>query len=145
MHDSLRLTTRITFMHRVIGGGMDYRIYLLDEAGHIQAAEAFSAKDDITATNVSQDVFEACSDVTEGYEVWRGAERIRQIIDLVRARRLRYDAKKIRELREEGAIEVEERLQRTFAIIRRSERLLEVLKEREVRGGKLDGGDDYRV
>ena len=55
---------------------MFYRFYLLDSDGRIRGAESFCASDETEAKQVAATVYEACSDVCYGYELWCGPERI---------------------------------------------------------------------
>lgn len=103
---------------------MDYRFYLLDEDDRFRAAESFYASTDIQAAEIAASVHEACADVFDGYELWRGAECLMR-----RQRNLAPDAKPISwamaKARQEKTIELEERLQNGFACVRKSQRLLE--------------------
>ena len=101
---------------------MDYRFYLLDESDRVRAGEHFAAPDDAIATQLAAWVHKTCSDVFDGYEVWRGTTRVaaRNEID--------FETPTVRaviEQRQASVCDLEERLQRTFACVRQSKRLLE--------------------
>lgn len=103
---------------------MQYRYYLLDGDDHIRAAETFSALDDAVARETAKLVYNGCNDEFERYELWRGGERVTggsnhadaagelRLSDIVAAH-------------QESILDLEDRLQRTFACVRRSRRLLE--------------------
>ncbi|HUB44861.1 MAG TPA: hypothetical protein VMB73_07745 [Acetobacteraceae bacterium] len=104
---------------------MNFRIYLLDAASRIRAAESFSAADDVEAAEVGATTFDACSDVFDGFEVWRGSTRV------ARGRRTgktvaRLNAWDVVMMQQENILDLEERLHRSFACIRESSRLLTV-------------------
>jgi hypothetical protein len=102
---------------------MKYRLYLLDENAHFRAGESFSAVGDTEAAEIAAAVYNACADVFDGYELWRGTQCVLQIrnclvpdgpitlSDVVAAR-------------QENVLDLEERLQRTFACVAASRTLL---------------------
>jgi hypothetical protein len=104
---------------------MLYRFYLLDRDDHIRAAETFCSPDDATAQETADLVYDACDDEFRRYELWRSGERVARgwpganaagaprLSDVVSAR-------------EENILDLEERLQQTFACVRKSRKLLEI-------------------
>ena len=100
---------------------MHYRLYLLDEEDRFRAAESFTATSDAAATEMALAVYSACSDAFDGYELWRGTERI--------AKRRHTNgapsSHEVAELRQTNVLDLEERLQATFACVRNSKKLLE--------------------
>jgi len=104
---------------------MNFRIYLLDATSRIRAAESFSADDDVEAGEIAAATYDACSDVFEGYELWRGATCIardrRQAKDAVR-----LNAWEIAMMRQDNILDLEDRLHRSFACIRESSRMLTI-------------------
>jgi hypothetical protein len=102
---------------------MNYRFYLLDENEHIRAGESFTASDDAQATEVAAAVHSACSDVFDGYELWRGNARVAKTR---RTRHVSSSAQEIVEARQENVLDLMDRLQRTFTCVRESRRLLQV-------------------
>ena len=103
---------------------MDYRFYLVDRAGRFRAAEAFSAADDTAAAEIASCVYAECSDVFAGYELWRGTDCL-----VVKRNSSGASAPpclpEIVAARQQSVADLEERLQRTFACMRESRRLLE--------------------
>ena len=100
---------------------MHYRFYLVDEEDRFRAAESFAVGSDSAAIQVASAVYSACSDVFDGYELWRGTERI--------AKRRHTNgvpsSHEVAELRQTNVLDLEERLQATFACVRNSKKLLE--------------------
>jgi hypothetical protein len=116
---------------------MIYRFYLLDQDSHIKAAETFSAPDDAGAHEVASLVYGACNDEFGSYELWRGAQRVAGGCDGVNAAGELTLADVIL-ARQENVLDLEDRLQRTFACVRRSRKLLETtaaLRSRVHSGG----------
>src|SRR5689334_3085725 len=101
---------------------MQYRLYLLDSSGKIAAADSFAVDDDADATQLAADLYDACSDVFGGYELWQGAVRV--VAALNRPPRP-LDFSRLTSARQAMMLEVEERLSDTFDCIRRSKRLIE--------------------
>lgn len=54
----------------------DYRLFFLDEKGAIQARQEFVAEQDLAAITLSSLVWQACSDVYAGYELWCFSRRV---------------------------------------------------------------------
>jgi hypothetical protein len=105
-------------------GQVIYRFYLLDQENHINAAESFSAPDDMVAAETAGLVYRACNDQFESYELFQGAKR-------VAGSRVHADGAGMLKLadvvmaRQENILDLEERLQSGFACVRRSKKLLE--------------------
>lgn len=126
---------------------MNYRLYLLDEEGTIDAAENFAVPDgadDAEAVAIAVNVYEAVSDVMRGYEVWQGRRRVAVFHPLPVQR---PDPAQWTEARQLRVIDLEERLAASFECIRTSRQLLETvdkLMDREDRPPALarltDGG-----
>ena len=53
-----------------------YRVYLYGVSGSFQGRDEFEAKDDREAMTIADLLYEACSDLCEGFEVWDGARRV---------------------------------------------------------------------
>ena len=103
---------------------MQYRYYLLDGDDHIRAAETFSALDDAVARETAKLVYSGCNDEFEKYELWCGGERVARGCNRADAAgELRLSD--IVAARQESILDLEDRLQRTFACVRRSRKLLE--------------------
>jgi len=114
---------------------MRYRLYLLDAAQKIAAAEAFIATDDLEALETAAILFRATDDVFAAYEVWCGPRHVTGagvwhqadgtgLADLAEGQQLRM-------------LDLEERLLSSFACVRRSRALLEATTDLlEGRNGK---------
>ena len=104
---------------------MEYRVYLLDQNNHITAAETFSAADDAEAVEVAVSLHDACSDAFAGVEVWcgpkcvlpAGHERSAPIVPRL---------EDVVEARQNNVLDLEDRLQRSHATMKRSRKLLAV-------------------
>jgi len=103
---------------------MQYRYYLLDCDDHIKAAETFSAPDDVMARETAKLVYDACDDEFAMYELWRGAEFVAKGSDRANAAG-GIGLSDVVSARQENILDLEDRLQRTFACVRRSRKLLE--------------------
>jgi len=102
---------------------MHYRLYLLDDAQKIAAAEAFIANDDLEALETAAILFRSTNDVFAAYEVWCGPRHVTGagvrhqvdgtgLVDLAEGQQIRM-------------LDLEERLLSSFACVRRSRALLE--------------------
>ncbi|MGE0223696.1 MAG: hypothetical protein AB7S57_10570 [Acetobacteraceae bacterium] len=101
-------------------GTMQYRLYLLTSDKHIRAGQSFAAQDDSEATAIGATLYDACSDEFAGYEVWRGPVMLKHgrpagITGL----------EEIIQARQQSLLDLEDSLQRSFACVHRSRRLLE--------------------
>jgi hypothetical protein len=104
----------------------DYRLYLLDAADHIHVGESFTAPDDATAAQVAALVHDACSDEFPGVEVWQGTRRLPAFDGSPRWQG--PGAEQINANLVQSVLEIEERLHRSFAAVRRSQKLVERTK-----------------
>jgi hypothetical protein len=102
-----------------------YRIYLLDMNGDIDAAESFSTSTDDEAADVASLVYEASNDVFSGYEIWDGRKCIvsMQSPRANRYKRRNFDAAV--ERHQDTVLELEEKLEKAFACVKRSRKLLQ--------------------
>lgn len=106
---------------------MHYRFYLVDGGDRFQAAEAFSAPDDAQAAAIAGFCHQACSDVFDGFELWRGTDRVAKYsIALAGAAAAGPAFAEVVRGHQQTILELEDRLQSTFACIRHSKKLLEV-------------------
>jgi hypothetical protein len=103
---------------------MNYRVYLLQKE-HIRAGESFSAFSDHEAVEVGSVLYDACSDVMDGCEVWCGPNRVATIPRISHHSRLTL--LELTAIRQHHILELEERLSSSFACIRESRRLLDLL------------------
>ena len=53
-----------------------YRLYFLDAAQGIAARDEFEAENDETATTIAGLLYDACSDVSSGFELWQSTRRV---------------------------------------------------------------------
>jgi hypothetical protein len=100
---------------------MRYRLYLLGKSGDVRAAEAFLAEDDVRANGIALSVFSACCDDFEGYEVWNGA----MMISRGPGPRQSSNSWAITQASQRDVLDLEDRMQRVFACVRESRKLLD--------------------
>jgi len=117
---------------------MHYRVYLIDEADRIRAAETFMALDDAQALETAAVVLRATRDVFARHEVWCGPHQVsdaastqlsieKSLIELAEERQIR-------------ALALEECLLSSFTCVRRSRELLDTVNElMNSRGGSALG------
>ena len=106
----------------------DYRLYLLNKSGHFDASEGLEAENDGDATAMAEVVYDAVSEVFQGYELWFGGR-------LVASGRQVGVSKSPSDLTppmKASLLEVMERLRDSRFALRQSPRLLEQI-------GKLGG------
>jgi hypothetical protein len=103
---------------------MNYRVYLL-QTDNIRAGQSFSAFSDYEALEVGSVLCDACSDVVDGWEVWRGPDRVAAVPSI--SRHSRITLQELTAIRQHHVRELEESLSRSFACIRESRRLLDLL------------------
>jgi len=101
---------------------MDYRLYLWRNE-HIQAGQNFPAANDAVALEIGSIIYEACSDVVDGWEVWRGRDRVPPKL----ATNVGESLAEVVEFRQKHLAELEEIMQSSFACLRESRRLLDRL------------------
>jgi len=53
-----------------------YRLYFLNAAQRINARDEFEAENDETAITIAGLLYDACSDLSSGFELWQGARRV---------------------------------------------------------------------
>jgi hypothetical protein len=108
-----------------ISASRSYRIYLLDTRGHIDAAASFSVSKDDDAAHVADSVYEASDDVFSGYELWTGGQVISSAQGTRAARANGPDLHDAIRAHQDIVVDLEERLQKGFACVKRSRKLLE--------------------
>lgn len=99
---------------------MNYRLYLLGKARHIRSAESFSADDDVHAIGIAESVFSYCCDDYDGYEVWNGMTMVAD--DRTLPGPSCWWA--ITQASQRDVLDLEDRVQRTFASVSKSRELL---------------------
>jgi hypothetical protein len=100
---------------------MRYRLCLLGKSSDIRAAEAFLAEDDVRANEIALSVFSACCDDFDGYEIWNGAT----MISCGRGPQPPGDWRAITQASQREVLDLEDRMQRTFACVSKSRQLLD--------------------
>lgn len=60
----------------LFSGKQNCPIYFLDAGRHIAARDEFQAENDETAITIACLLYDACSDRSSGFELWRGARRL---------------------------------------------------------------------
>jgi hypothetical protein len=135
-----RSATLMRLAHDCINELHIYRVYLLGLDGWIAAAESFSAEADGQALAIARSVMESTDDVFAGYELWSGARRIqprRQGASEAAGRDRRFNDAV--QAHQDTIADLEERLERAFACVRRSRKLVEAAtlmrNQRASRGG----------
>ena len=122
-----------------INSMQSYRVYLLDSHGRIEAAESFSASGNVDATEVAASIYDACSDVFGGFEIWHGGERISQAgTGATRQSKPAFDEAIQRH--QDTVLDIEEKLFRAFACVNRSRKLLETSAKLRDRMNTSEGG-----
>jgi hypothetical protein len=106
------------------GGWMyNYHIFLTRDAV-VRAGQSFPASDDQEATEIGSVLCDSCSDVVNGFEIWRGSERVAADPSISRTK---TTLEGLVAARQYHVVQLEESLASSFECIRRSRRLLNVL------------------
>jgi len=100
---------------------MRYRMCLLGKSSDIRAAESFLAEDDDRANEIALSVFSACCDDFDGYEVWNSAT----VISRGRGPQQPGHWWTITQASQREVLDLEDRMQRTFASVSKSQQLLD--------------------
>ena len=116
---------------------MDYRVYLLDKKFSIRAAENFVARDDGEAVEIASALHDACSDIFASCEVWCGSSLVAKLPSALAdgqdgaavSRSVSSEIRLLLPIRQENILDLEDRLQRSFACVRESRRLLHTYSE----------------
>ena len=109
---------RVPKLRRTI---MNYRLYLLDDARNIRAGESFVAEDDSRAIGIAITVYSSCSDAFNGYELWKQSVKLAD-------ERNAYSSQHwwaITQASQREVLDLEDRMQRTFACLSESRQLLD--------------------
>ena len=99
-----------------------YRMYFLIR-GQIQGREDFEAADDVAAIRIARVLYDTCSDVCDGFDLWQGKRQLR-------ARQPHHQKASLTDLIEAHqrvAIQKEEDISQSRWMIARSRRLIEAL------------------
>jgi len=98
-----------------------YRVFFRGPIREIVGREDFGADDDTSALVMAKVLWEACSDVASGYELWQGA---RCVTDRPLARRTPITWQELADCTQTALVEHELRMQSSNWAIARSRRLL---------------------
>jgi hypothetical protein len=101
---------------------LEYRVYLFNLEGRIAAAQSFYSTSDDEAAEMAFDLYSLSSDVVVGYELWCGTLRLIEANNRPQPMLPNLDDMMIS--RQARMLELEERLQSTFACIRESRQLM---------------------
>lgn len=104
---------------------MDYRVYLLAGDGHIRAAENFTAASHGEATDIATALHDACSDVFPACEVWQGRFVVCKLP--LASQRFLPEVRISIDARQKATLDLEDRLQSSFAGVRRCRALMGAL------------------
>jgi hypothetical protein len=99
-----------------------YRMYFRT-TGQIRGREDFEAADDVAAIRIARVLYDACSDVCDGFDLWQGKRQLR-------ARQPHHQLASLANLMEahqQLAIETEEHISQSRWLIAQSRRLIETL------------------
>jgi hypothetical protein len=99
-----------------------YRMYFLI-MGQIQGREDFEAADDVTAIRIAGVLYDTCSDVCDGFDLWQEKRQLR-------ARQPYHQTASLTDLieaQQRVAIQKEEDISQSRWMIARSRRLIEAL------------------
>src|SRR5215475_7973743 len=99
-----------------------YRMYFLI-MGQIQGREDFEAADDVAAIRIAGELYDTCSDVCDGFDLWQGKRQLR-------ARQPHHEKASLTDLIEAHqriALQKEEEISQSRWMIARSRRLIEAL------------------
>lgn len=110
--------TKVTLMQ-------SYLIHFRSRSFAVVGQEEFDARNDSQALAIAETLLEACLDMAESCELWRGGRLIAAVQD---SKRQPIDASALRLRTEARAIAVEERLSASNLAISRSKRLLERIR-----------------
>jgi hypothetical protein len=107
-----------------------YRIYFRIQ-DNVHGRRNFEADDDVTATRIARVLYDACSDVCDGFELWQGKREIH-------ARQPHHQRANLVDLTEalqNVVLETEEHIRKSRWMIAQSRRLVQIL-DRSKSAGK---------
>jgi hypothetical protein len=105
-------------------GVTDYRLFLLDEKGAIQARQELIAEDDETAIALSTIICEACSECYVGYELWSFDRMVMRATESV-GKVAQVALSDITRDMQERVLDLEDTIQRSHWRVAKSKKLLE--------------------
>jgi hypothetical protein len=105
-----------------------YRVYLLNSERRVRAAESFLSENDKAACEEAALLLGFCDDIFAGFELWRGPRCI-SVETGARQSSVLPSWEDIGHARQELVIQLEIRMQRTFAAVRESQKLLAMSSE----------------
>lgn len=104
-----------------------YCIYLYSVSGSMLGRHEFEAQNDRSAMAVAEHLWDACSDVSESFELWDGPRRVDS--EFSRMPCPSVSAEQVMTASQGSLVEREETLRRSFWALARSERLLQRIRE----------------
>jgi hypothetical protein len=99
-----------------------YRMYF-QTRGQIHGREDFEADDDVAAIRIARVLYDTCSDVCNGFELWQGKRQLRAR----QPHHLKASLDDLIEAQQRVAVETEQHISESRWIIAQSRRLIEVL------------------
>jgi hypothetical protein len=99
-----------------------YRMYFR-MTGQIHGREDFEAADDVAAIRIARVLYFACSDVSDGFNLWQGSRQLRTRLP----RHQRANLNELIEADHKAAIETLEHLRESRWLVAESRRLIEEL------------------
>jgi len=102
---------------------MFYRLYFLNAAQRIAARDEFEAENDETAITIAGLLYDACSDLSSGFELWQSARRVVPDATKQAAAHPNQSSTAITLQLQSVVLEREEMLQQSQWLIARSKRL----------------------
>lgn len=100
---------------------LTYRMYFRT-VGQIYGRQDFKADNDVAAIRIARILYDSCSDVCDGFEVWQGERQIR-----ARKPHRKANLADLTEAHQRVALETEERISESRWMIAQSQRLIEIL------------------
>jgi hypothetical protein len=104
-----------------------YCIYLYSASGSMLGRNEFEAEDDRSAMAVAEHLWDACSDVSQSFELWDGLRRVDS--EFSRMTCPSVSAEQVMMASQLSLVQREEVLRRSFWALARSERLLQRIRE----------------
>src|SRR5215469_561440 len=102
---------------------MYYRLYFLNAAQRIAARDEFEADNDESAITIAGLLYDACSDLSSGFELWQGARRVVPDVKKQATAQPNQSSTAITLQLQSVVLEREEMLQQSQWLIARSKRL----------------------
>jgi hypothetical protein len=123
-----------------------YRVYFRSHAGTILGRDDFEAEDDRAAQAIAESLGDACSDISQSFDLWQGARRVVTVHNAAPGHQAGVSG-----LNDQVLLRVIERqkiIQRSGWAIARSTRLLERVDQgaaKDISSGFTGGGTRLRT